>query len=365
MRFPQITGLVSTALAMTLIACGDSEGPTTPQPRVVEIFEVTAVSPDRLDAYPGTLRAVERSTLAFEASGVIQTLTVDLGDRFRSGDVLGTVDDQSARLALENAQAQVREAEAERVDADLDFRRRDTLSGTGAISPSELDAARARLDRAQARQAALEASVASAERRVRDTRLIATFDGEVVDRLAEPSEVVAVGQPVLRVIGAGSGLEAVTSVPEPALAHVSLGDRMAIRSTRSESLIDGELKEVGQDASSAGLYPLTLRLSDSSSLRSGERVDVLLPSGTAVGVFIPLTSYRPLADSEHAEVFLIDEAASTVSIRSVRIGEVTDRGVRVLDGLEPGESIVRRGLSVLRDGETVRVIDPEIARFNP
>jgi len=352
-----------TVAAFTLAACGAEQEAEMPAPRVVETFTLSTAMSGKKRAYPGMVRASERSSLSFEAPGVILALNVDLGDTFKAGDTLGTVDARQANLGLESAKAELREVVAERDDAKLDFDRRASLRGTGAIAPAAIDAAEARLDRAEARVEALQASVATARDRIEDTRIIAPFDGEVVARLREPSEIVSTGQPVLQVVGDGASLEVVSNLPKRSIALLKIGDELDVSGVNGPSA-KATVIEVGRDAGVSGLYPVTLTF-ENESLRTGERVSVSVPTErAAVELTIPLTAYIPRANNDEATVFVVQEADRRVKETTVILGPVSEDGAVVLSGLEAGDRIAARGLAVLRDGETVAVANSAITRYN-
>ncbi|MEM1086163.1 MAG: efflux RND transporter periplasmic adaptor subunit [Pseudomonadota bacterium] len=348
----------------SLAACSGSEEVKEPAPRTIETFLVSSGSVNQEKTYPGIVRAAERSSLSFEASGVITALNVDLGDTFEVGQLLGRVDERQAVLGLESARAQLREGIAERDDAQLDFDRRSALRGTGAIAPAAIDAAEARLERARARVSSLEVAVSTARDRLSDTRLVAPFDGQVVARMREPSEIVSMGQPVLQVVGNGSQLEIVTELPKLKLADVSLSDALVVTGNSKKSLT-ATVSEIGNDAGAAGLYPVTLSFED-DSIRPGERVSVAIPVRENEGVLtIPLTSYVPTERADEAVVYVLDETNNSLISRMIEVGGMGDGGVIVLSGLQEGERIAARGVSLLRDGETVQTANSAVARYNP
>jgi hypothetical protein len=48
---------------------------------------------------------------------------------------------------------------------------------------------------------------------------------------------------------------------------------------------------------------------------------------------------------------------NVVNLRSLKVGSFQDAQVKVLAGLNPGETIVTAGVQKLREGQTVRLID--------
>jgi len=59
----------------------------------------------------GQLAASAEMDLAFSANGILEQLLVDVGDEVKAGDVLGWIDDASARQSVAEAELQVLEAE--------------------------------------------------------------------------------------------------------------------------------------------------------------------------------------------------------------------------------------------------------------
>lgn len=59
----------------------------------------------------GNLKPETEAELAFETSGVVAEVLVEVGDRVQAGDVLARLDDTDARLAVAEAEVQVKQAE--------------------------------------------------------------------------------------------------------------------------------------------------------------------------------------------------------------------------------------------------------------
>jgi len=239
------------------------------------------------------------------------------------------------------------------------------MQGTGAVSQSDIDAAGARLEGAAARVTSIEASIGQARKRLSEAVLYAPYDGQVVERLVEPSQTAAAGQPVYRVIGDEGGLEAVVNLPVAALELFVEGHETELIVRPSGVRRLATVTEVGNAAGLSGLYPVTLALADANGLRPGLRVEV--PGGSDEAVnrppSIPLTAYIAVPGGR-AQVFIVDPATDRVSVEDVELGAVTDEGIEVLSGLDIGDRIVARGLPSLRDGEFVTPLGVGVQQFN-
>jgi multidrug efflux pump subunit AcrA (membrane-fusion protein) len=82
------------------------------------------------------------------------------------------------------------------------------------------------------------------------------------------------------------------------------------------------------------------------------------------GFLIPLAAALPEANDQFS-VFVFDPRSSTVSKRSIRTGGVRDNDIAVLDGLTQGDIIATAGVTFLRDGQTVTLVDEQLVRNAP
>jgi len=353
-------------VVLFLAGCAKPPSPSLPVQRTVEIQQVFRA--DTTTAmFTGRLQSPDRSRVSFEIGGLVKTIEVDLGDVIREGQLLATLDDTDLRLAVRNQQANLANATAEFRDAQRDFQRRSALAGTGATSQSAIDQAEARFDRARAQVRALEAQLAQAEQRLSKSRLMAPFSGEVVARQADPAEVVASGQPILQLIGEESPLEVTTNLPASIRNRLQEGDTAEVATPFQTAVANAKVVELGAQANSAGLFPVTLRLEKrQSSMRPGESVEVrwTLADGTAP-VLIPLTAFQALGD-DRAKAFVVDPTTNQPKVvsRDIRLGKLRHQHAEVIAGLEPEEWVVSKGVGLLEDGETVHTVGAGLARYN-
>ena len=56
-------------------------------------------------------------------------------------------------------------------------------------------------------------------------------------------------------------------------------------------------------------------------------------------------------------LWVVDEAAGTLSRRRVELGKLARFGVLIQSGLNAGEWVVTKGVHTLREGEKVRILD--------
>ena len=207
------SSVVISTLPLALAACADQAqaDPRTATPLVRAVAVQGAESGAR--SFTGVVAPRVQSDLAFRVAGKVRERLVDAGQAVRRGQPLMRLDADDLQL---QAQARQEAVMADRARArqagDEEARYRD-LRGTGAISASQYDQVKTTLDAATAQLKASEAQAEVARNALRYAVLLADADGVVMEALAEPGQVVAAGQVVLRLAQDGRR-EAAIQLPE-------------------------------------------------------------------------------------------------------------------------------------------------------
>lgn len=156
----------------------------------------------------GTLQPVKEVEVGIEVSGTIKTVEVDYNDRVKVGQVMARLDvskleaqTRQSEATLDAARARVEQAQASVHEADAQLARLNRvreLSGGKMPAPSDLDAAAATLARARADETSARASVAQAQATLEVMRtdlskavILSPINGIVLKREVEPGQTVA------------------------------------------------------------------------------------------------------------------------------------------------------------------------------
>lgn len=358
MRRQFAVSAILSALPLALLACGEkpTHDPRTEAPLVRAATVRATVADSR--SFTGTVAARVQSDVGFRVSGKVLERLVDTGQTVKRGQTLMRVDPADLQLTVRAQQEAVASARARATQtADEENRYRD-LRGTGAISASAYDQVKAAADTAKAQLGAAEAQGELAANASRYTRLLADADGVVLETLAEPGQVVAAGQTVLRVARAGQR-EAVIQLPETM--------RPAAGSTGQASLY-------GNDTATARARLRQLSNAADRQTRTFEARYVLegalanAPLGTTVTIKLAHANTNADGDGQlwipigalfdagkGPGVWLIQGDPAKVSWRAVATRRLGDDGAQVTGALKRGDRIVALGPHLLREGEQVRV----------
>lgn len=351
-----VTSAILCALPFALVACGDTTAsdPRTQAPlvRVATVQGANAAS----RSFTGTVAARVQSDLGFRVSGKVLERLVDAGQTVTRGQPLMRIDPVDLRLAVNAQQQAAAAARAQAKQTAQEEVRYRNLLGTGAVSASAYDQAKAAADAAKAQLSAAEAQAEVARNASRYAELVADGDGVVMETLAEPGQVVSAGQVVVRVAHAGPR-EALIQLPETlrptvgSAGQATLFGREGVRvPTRLRQLSDAadpltrtfEARYVleGELANAPLGATVTIQIADGHSGAHGDSqvpVGALFDAGKGPGVWV------------------INGSPTKVTWQPVTVLRVSDEGARVTGRLMHGERIVALGAHLLREGEQVRI----------
>lgn len=296
-------------------------------------------------SYSGEVRARVETTLGFRVAGKIIERRVDAGMAVKPGQVLARLDPADAGL-------QLTQAEAQRALAAADLARYRDLKAKNYISASALDA------RETAYKAA-EAQAQLAKNQASYTTLVADRKGVIGQVLAEPGQVVGVGQAVFRLAPDGDR-EIAIALPEGEVAGFKLGQpaevSLAAAGGTAGKPLTGRLREISPVADPVTrTFAARVSLKDADPLLPlGLTATVRFPNGTAGETkrIVPLTAI--FQQGNQPAVWLVG-ADGTVKLQGVSVAAFTDAGAVVTAGLAGGEQIVTAGVNLLTAGEKVRV----------
>jgi RND family efflux transporter MFP subunit len=353
---------VICASPFALAACGEKprSDPRTEVPLVRAVTVDDAASGSR--SFTGTVAARVQSDLGFRVSGKVLERRVDTGQTVKRGQLLMRIDPADLKLAAQAQRQAVAAAKAlARQTAADEVRYRDLL-GTGVISASAYDQSRAAADTAQAQLNAAQAQAEVAGNANRYAELLADADGVVMETFAEPGQVIAAGQAVVRVAHGGQR-EAVIQLPEtlrPTVGSIGqatlFGKEGAAAPARLRQLSDAadrltrtfEARYVLEGVLANAPLGTTVTIQIADGLASTQNslqvpIGALFDAGKGPGVWV------------------LQGAPAKVSWRPVTVQYLGDDGARVSGQLKRGDRIVALGAHLLREGAQVRVAGEAVA----
>jgi multidrug efflux system membrane fusion protein len=371
---------VLAVAAFAIIAqsgCQEAAAPPELPPRAIQWEQISDSVTGENRVISGIVLAISDTQLAFEVGGTVVSVEVNFGDRVKRDQVLARLDPEPFELTVSDAAAGLAEVTALRESARADASRTTVLFEADVASKQELDRDIARRDSRESQVDAAQARLNLARRDQRRAVLRAPFDGAISVREVDRSVTVTAGQTVFEMDSGESGLRVEVQMPETLISRIGQGDEVVVTfpSVGAQELDVGDrsygavVAEVGTRAGLGNSFPVRADLLDPpEGLRPGMTAEVRFSMAREEselveleGIVIPMAALLAETDNRFF-VFVYDKQSSTVAKRAIRSGGVRDNHVAVLDGLEAGSIIATAGVSFLRDGQQVTLLDERLVR---
>jgi len=328
--------------------------------RAVKTIVVADLASDQQRKFPGTIEPVESSQLSFEVDGTVEAVQVDVGDRFKKGDVLAHLDNRPYKLDLASANAALSRAKAQLEEKQSAYEREQRIQAEdpGATTQKAVDQARAAYESQVQEVTYSQAKLGMAERSLADTELVAPYDGTVAARFVEPSEVAARGIHMLEVY-AEAAMQVAVSIPEQMIGDVHPGlAGQVFLNNQPDSPYDAVVSEVGSAATTANAYPVKAAITNADDrVRPGMTAELRLvfaDEEKQSAYLVPVHAFLPGLEKNAHYVYLLDSGSSTVRKTPVKIKGIQGDQVVVTDGIAPGDVLVVAGVPFLREGQKVK-----------
>lgn len=332
-------------IPLLLAACGNNAADVAPEPvRPALVQKVAPASGSLLNVFSGEIRARHETELAFRIAGKITAREVEVGTAVKPGTVL-------ARLDTVDVGLQVNQTEAQRALAEAEVKRYRDLRAKNFISQSALDARETTFRAAEAQSGLARNQSAYAVLR-------ADHAGVVTAVNAEPGQVVAAGQTVVR-LARPEEPEVVINVPENRLKEFRAAKKIVVALWSAPGKrYQGRVRELAPVADAA-TRTFTARVSvldADADVQLGMTANVMLDNAAGQEVFaLPLSALTRI-DGKPA-VWVFDPVAQTVSPRAVTVSNYgSEDHVGIVGGLKAGEMVVTAGVHKLLAGQKVRPV---------
>ncbi len=363
---------VGMAVALLGEGCGKAKPQADKGAVPVGVYKVERHAFPRRLELPATLAAAQTVVLMPKLSGEVREVRAREGQSVRSGDPLIVLDRGDFELAVKQARAQAAAAEAAVAIAraglesmDAKHRRFSILRQRDAVPQAQFDeietgqrAASAQVQGAEAQLRLARVAVEGAERNLEYTVIRAPFDGVVAKRMVDAGARVQANPPtqMMTVVDA-SHIKVEASLSERDLGLVARGAPAgifvdALGTTPFKGEVDN-VEPLVDGRSRTGAVRFILPNPD-RRLKGGMSARVVMNVETVEAAAVPDDAIlKGELAADRGEVFVLGSDVAT--LREVSLGIRDGELVQVVSGLSGGETIVRGGQQLLRDGQRVAI----------
>ena len=311
------------------------------------------------DDYIGRFEASKAVEVRPRVSGAITAIHFTDGQIVRQGQPLFTIDPRPYRAALAEARASAASARSDLALARLELDRAGRLVDVEAVSQSEIDRLRARVNAANAALAGADARIAARALDVEFTTVRAPLGGRISDRQIDAGNLVSAGD-------AGGTLLTTINAMDPIYFSFQGSEALFLKAKRAAAeqgaTVEVRLQDESEyrwkgrlDFTDNGLDPRsgTIRARASFAnpgmfLTPGMFGNMRLSTGATVkALLVPAAAVQ--TDQARKIVYVVGKDG-TVAAKPVELGPEVD-GLRVIRaGLTPADRVVVNGYQFARPG---------------
>ena len=352
--------------------CNQGQAPAHP-PIPVRVIEAATLEEGGGLRYSANIDAFTQVSLAFKSGGYVdriierkgadgRTRVLQVGDRVWKGETLAHVRESEYSDKVNSAKAQMDQAQANYDKAKLDFERATNLYKSDSYTKAQFDVAKAAFDAGAAAVDNAKAAWQQAQTALADCSIQSPLTGWVLSRNIEVGALVGTGSPAF-VLADTHLVKAVFGVPDTRVSSAKLGAPQTITTTSLPDEFHGRITSVSPSADpKSRVFSVEVTIPNSDDRLKPGMIATLTLGG---GNLVPLTTVVPLSavvrstrQADGFAVFVVsDRGGKTIAReRTVEIGDTQGNLISITKGLQPRESVVTTGGTLIKDGDEIKVI---------
>jgi RND family efflux transporter MFP subunit len=303
----------------------------------LEVLEVkTSQSYEISKNLPGELLPFQQSKIAFEITGRISSIYVDIGDRVKKDEVLAKLDDSEVNANLEQAVA--------RLDlANQVLNRFEDLRKKGFISIQDFD-------KAKSEYLVAKSQVKFFEVKKSQTILRAPYDGFIQNRFVDEGTVINGSNPILEILDANK-VEAHVSIPENLVNNLEVSNDYVFEIGQEKAI--GKFKRLAPMSASGSNSRLAI-FEFTDFFIPGSVIDLIIKiRKSEQGVWLPINSLSQSEQGLWSVYTVSDDGSNRVEKDLVRILHFENNYAYVSGTLKNGDLVILGGLSKIIEGQTL------------
>lgn len=308
----------------------------------VETTKVIQGSVTATYAGSASLEAEAEALVAAKVSGIVKKIFVEEGDSVTSGQVLAKLDDEQYKLELNQAESILENLSSEYERNQSLFKNKIVSQESYEKTKSEYNTQKSAYDLARLK--------------LNYTDIKAPISGIVSQRLIKVGNMVKLDQPTFQITDFDP-LLAVLHVPEREMSKLQIDFPASLTADAiPDSEFRGKILRISPivDAGT-GTFKVTVEVNDKTrKLKPGMFTRVKIIYDTHENTLL-VSKNAILSEDTETWAFVVND--DTATKKEVKIGYSNSTHVEILSGLNVGDIIVTTGLSSLKDGSKIKVVE--------
>jgi RND family efflux transporter MFP subunit len=347
------TMVIAGAVIMAA-GCGSSDNQnqqnkavdTTP---TVAVEQVTRRDVPQEVVYSTTVQAFVKNNIAPQSVNRIAQINVEIGDNVTKGQVLAKMD----QVQLQTVENQMRQAELQMKNNEVEYGRLKGLYDAGGLSQSDLDAIELAYE---ASKIAYTNAKKQYENLLENSVLLSPINGVVTARNYDVGDMYAMSAPIFTVEQIVP-VKVLVGVSESDYTKVHVGDKVTVVADAlpGQDFV-GEVNRIYPTVDPATrTFTVEVKINnEKKELRPGMFARATITFGSNNSIIVPDVAVVKQQGSGERFVYVLNQDG-TVSYTKVVLGRRLGKEYEVLEGIEDGAKVVTGGMIRLKDGVKVIV----------
>jgi membrane fusion protein (multidrug efflux system) len=365
---PRYRPTLAVAAAAFLLGACSPAAPPPPAPAEVTVMKVVAAPVTVNDQLVAQTEAVQTVEIRGRVGGIVEKQVFRDGTPVKTGDLLFVIDQRPYVAALNQAKANLAQAQANQVNSRQVLDRIKPLLQDQAVSQQDVDAAVAKAGADQANVEALQAQVKNAELNLAYTEIRAPRDGIISKALVRPGAVIKDSDTLLTTLYSVDPIYVTTTLSETQLLELSRRYGTLTTDSRKAPAFKVLLTDGTEHP-----HPARLNFVDAAVDRTTDTIEIRASTANAEGLLrpgqfvrlvlphdLPDTSIRvpqrAVQELQGTRSVLVVGADNKVEQRQVEATYRVGNDWIITKGLSPGELIVTEGSAKARPGSVVKPV---------
>ena len=371
------------AVLLMLPACKEDNGQNNMEPQIPVVGAVRLEPQNVPLSFEFSARAQgsKETEVRARVGGILLKRNYVEGSAVKEGDILFEIDPDQYQVALDRAEANMAQVEANLKNAEIDWARKEKLAKDRIVSEKALDDARAALDSYKASYMQAKAEVNAAKLNLDYTKVKAPISGITsMETQSEGSLISANG--MLTTITQLDPIYVIFSASENEILSLSnMVERGLIRNPYNKSEIfalvkfsdgstynkEGKINFINPsiDESTGTIKLRAVFENPEQRLRPGQFLRLAMEGLTRINALL-VPQEAVMQSGAGSYVYRINAEGKVESV-SVQTGLVAPDGSWIIDeGLNPGDIVVTTGLMKIRPGMSVKAqLEPQTEDNSP
>ena len=362
--------LLISLMILTLIGCSKNEEENVEKPVPVKIYKVKSGSISKYIRSTGSVSGDEDVILYSKVAERVEKINVIPGQAVAKNQILVEQKNDILKQGLDIANAALKTAEVQAKQVASDFERMSKLHSEKAISPQQYDQSKTNKETADHAFEQAKSAYEQAKEQYENSIIKAPFDGVVAAVYVEKNQTINMGQQVVQVIS-HSGMKSKIYLTGEDIQNVKEGQKVVIIFPIIPGAeFNGNVKKINTaiDQASKSLEVEIAVISKDKRIKSGMFGEFFIETKrNANSLVIPEPALIPQTEikidretglqNTFKKFYLFVVENKKAKLKEVKTGIANNGQIEITEGLNSGESIIIIGQNIVKEGQTVNVID--------